>query len=286
MSVKDYNLQKVSELKDLIADKEDFTNVMGMSLSSARKPKLVEYLQRKDGILPQTPTLAKSPSEPDLSKYLTNKSYDPSPPKLDKNFIPDPIKLEKIRESLPEQPTPPQPQLDPTLTEGLDEDDVHKLGNLLNSEVVESVDYVYEELCEVQCKKYAALYSNLKPILASPEFKSSREKLQYVESYLNSTRMNANLTNYLFMATTFVERNESVNKFIKLKGYTAQLNNRRKELEMYIEELKIKYMDEVGQYLSMPVEARLALIFAESAITVHLENKTNDLKKELSQKKN
>ena len=286
MSVKDYNLQKVSELKDLITDKEDFTNVMGMSLSSARKPKLVEYLQRKDGILPQTPTLAKSPSEPDLSKYLTNKSFDPSPPKLDKNFIPDPIKLEKIRESLPEQPTPPQPQLDPTLTEGLDEDDVHKLGNLLNSEVVESVDYVYEELYEVQCKKYAALYPNLKPIIASPEFKSSHEKLQYVESYLNSTRMNANLTNYMFMATTFIERNESVNKFIKLKGYTAQLNNRRKELEMYIEELKIKYMDEVGQYLSMPVEARLALLFAETALTVHLENKTNDLKKELTQKKN
>ena len=280
----DYNTCTVAQLKDKITDKDDFLAVMGISMSSARKAKLVEYLNKRDGVTQPTQTLTKSPSEPDLARYISNKPFDPTPPKLDKTFVPDTTKLDKIRETLP-QPEPTQlPQLDQELTRDLDDDDVHKLGNILSDEVTDSPSYTYDETCETKCKKYATLYPNIKPILSSPEFKSSEEKLKYVEQYLNSTRMNANITNYLFIGSTMLERNESVNKYIKLKGYTKQLAMRRNELETYIEELKIKYMDEVGQYLDMPVEARIGLLFAETALTVHLTNSENQLKAELQMK--
>ena len=280
----EYSSFTVAQLKDKISDKDDFNTVMGCSLSSARKAKLVEYLNKKDGNTTSTTSLPKSPSEPDLSKYISNKPFDPTPPKLDKTFVPDQVKLEKIRDTIPQPPEPQLPQLDQELTRDLDDDDVHKLGNILSDEVTESVGYTYDETCETKCKKYATLYPNIKPILSSPDFKSSEEKLKYIEQYLNSTRMNANITNYLFIGSTFIERNEAVNKYIKLKGYTKQLAMRRTELETYIEELKIKYMDEVGQYLDMPVEARIGLLFAETALTVHLTNSQNQLKTELQMK--
>lgn len=279
----DYNACTIAQLKDKITDKDDFVAVMGISLSSARKAKLVEYFQKKDGVTPTSTSLTKSPSEPDLARYISNKPFDPTPPKLDKNFVPDSTKLEKIRESLPQPPEPTHHVLDQELTRDLDDDDVHKLGNILSDEVTE-MGYIYDETSETKCKKYANLYPNIKPILSSSDFKSSEEKLKYVEQYLNSTRMNANITNYLFIGSTMLERNESVNKYIKLKGYTKQLAQRRNELEMYIEELKIKYMDEVGQYLDMPVEARIGLLFAETALTVHLTNSENQLKAEIQMK--
>lgn len=270
----DYESMKVGDLRKMITDKDDFKNKMGTTASSASKVKLVNYLNGVYAAPDPEPKIIKSPSEPDLAKYITNKPFDPTPPKLDKTFVPDTSKLTKIRESIPQPQVELKSEVVPQeLVEGLDEEDVHKLGNLLSDEeVVESPSYVFNETAEVKCKKYLELYPTLKPIMSSPDFKSSEEKLKYVESYLNSTRMNANLTNYLFMATTYVERNPTVNQYIKLKGYTRQLSSRRDELEKYIEELKIKYMDEVGQYLEMPVEARLALLFAETALTVHMEN--------------
>jgi hypothetical protein len=90
-----------------------------------------------------------------------------------------------------------------------------------------------------------------------------------------------NILDYLFIATTYVERNKQVNNYIKLRGYTGILNRRRSELESYIEELKIKYMDDYGEYLNMPVEARIALIFAETAITVHMTNTQKDIEEEV-----
>jgi hypothetical protein len=276
--MEDYEAMKVGELRKLITDKDDFKNKMGSTPSSASKIKLVNYLNG-NYISPEvTPKLRKSPSESDLSKLIVNRPFDPNPPKLDKNFIPDNQKLEKIRETIP-QPEVKSEVVPEELVDGLDEDDVHKLGNLLSTEEVnEAPSYVFNETSELKCKKYLELYPNLKPIISSPEFKSSDEKLKYVEAYLNSTRMNANLTNYLFMATTYIERNPTVNNYIKLRGYTKQLSTRRQELETYIEELKIKYMDEVGQYLEMPVEARLGLLFAETALQVHMENSQADIK--------
>jgi len=273
-----YSAMKVCELKELITDKEDFNSLMGVPISSARKNRLVEYLEHKNGKPKQS--LAKSPSEPDLAKYMVNKPFDPAPPKIDKNFIPDTGKLEKIRESLPKQEVKVEekPILDDEVTRDLDDDDVHHLSNILDGEVVhESPSYEYNECAEAKCKKYAELYPNIKPIMSSTDFKSSEEKCKYIEAYLNSTRMNANLTNYLFMATTYAERSETVNNYIKLRGYTARLAQRRNELETYIEELKIKYMDEVGQYLEMPVEARIGLLFAETAVIVHMENNKKEL---------
>lgn len=270
--MEDYESMKVGELRKLITEKDDFKEKMGSTVSSASKIKLVNYLSGNFTVPEVTPKLRKSPSESDLSKLITNKPFDPNPPKLDKNFIPDSQKLEKIRETIP-QPEVKSEVVPEELVDGLDKDDVHKLGNLLSTdEVTEAPSYIFDETSELKCKKYLELYPNLKPIISSPEFKSSEEKLKYVETYLNSTRMNANLTNYLFMATTYMERNSTVNQYIKLRGYTKQLSTRRQELETYIEELKIKYMDEVGQYLEMPVEARLALLFAETALQVHMEN--------------
>lgn len=283
----DYNLLKVPELRELITDKEDFVSVIGVSLSSARKSKLVEYLQKKNGTYTEHvgPKLPRASSETDLSKLLTNKPFNPAPPKVDKNFVPDTSKLEKIRENIPQpEPKTPTIQLDDEVIRDLDDEDVHKLNNIISGEeTFEAPSYVYNETSEVKCKKYAELYPNIKPILSSPDFKSSDEKLKYIEGYLNSTRMNANLTNYLFMATTYIERNNAVNQYIKLKGYTKRLATRRNELETYIEELKIKYMDEVGQYLEMPVEARIGLLFAETALTVHMENNQNEMKQQVSQ---
>lgn len=265
-----YESMKVSELKSLISNKEDFANNMGISLSSARKNKLIEYLKTKDGdIVQEKPIkLRRANSETDLSSVIINKPFNPTPPKVDKQFIPDPAKLEKIREAISE-PVDEQKPIDEEVIQGLDEEDSTKITNIINND---QPSYIYDEVSETKCKKYGELYPTIKPILSSSDFKSSKEKLKYIENYIDSTRMNANFTNYIFALTTMAERNQTVNQYVKLRGYTKQLATRRAELETYVEELKIKYMDEVGQYLSMPVEVRIGLIFAETAYQVHLEN--------------
>ncbi len=278
----DYESMKVGELRKLITDKDDFKDKMGTTMSSASKLKLVNYL---NGVFKEGPKLRKSPSESDLSKLITNKPFDPNPPKVDKQFVPDPTKLSKIREELPQPEQKVVDEVPEELAVDLDDDDVHKLSNILSDEpVVESPSYIYNEAAEVKCKKYLNLFSNLKPIVNSPDFKSSEEKLRYVQHYIDSTRMNANLTSWLFGATTYMERSPSVNKYIKLRGYTTQLAKRKDELETYIEELKIKYMDEIGEYLTMPVEARIALVFAETAYMVHTQNSAIELQNEIAMK--
>lgn len=281
MKMADYKSWTVAQLKNEITDKDDFFLSAGCNLSSARKSKLIEYLEQKNGI---SKKIKRSSSETNLSDLVKFEPRNPNPPKVDKNFIPDPNKLEKIRESIPQ----PEPQVRDTsmisedLKVELDEDDIHKLSNILDPQVeVARPDYLYNETSEVKCKKYCELYPQLKPILNSPDFKSSEEKLKYVEQYINSTRTNMNILDYFFIGTTYVERNSTVNNYLKLKGYTALLNKRRNELESYIEELKIKYMDDYGEYLSMPVEARIALIFAETAITVHMTNSQKNLEDEV-----
>jgi hypothetical protein len=277
----DYNSWTVAQLKTEITDKEDFFLKSGCNLSSARKNKLVEYLNQKNGI---SPKIKKSSSETDLTDLVRFKPQNPNPPKVDKNFIPDPSKLEKIRETIPppELPVRDTSFVTDQMKATLDEEDINKLSNILDptSETV-NLEYVYNENAEVKCKKYCELYPQIKPILNSPDFKSSEEKLKYVEQYINSTRTNMNILDYLFIATTYVERNKQVNNYIKLRGYTGILNRRRSELESYIEELKIKYMDDYGEYLNMPVEARIALIFAETAITVHMTNTQKDIEEEV-----
>lgn len=278
----DYESLKVGELRKLITDKDDFKEKMGVTMTSASKLKLVNYL---NGVFTEKPTLRKSPSESDLSKFITNKSFDPQPPKVDKHFVPDQVKLNKIRDELPQPKQQHSDEVPDDLAIDLDDEDVHKLSNILSDEpIVEQPSYVYNEVAETKCKRYLELFKNLAPIMNSPDFKSSEEKLRYVQHYIDSTRMNANLTNWIFGATTYLERSQSVNKYIKLKGYTRQLAARKVELETYIEEIKIKYMDEIGEYLTMPVEARLALVFAEAAYAVHMQNSAIEQQNELIHK--
>lgn len=269
----DYEVMKVGELRKLITNKDDFAEKMGTPPSSATKIKLVNYLNGHYNDAP--PKLMKSPSETNLADVINNRTFDPNPPKLPKEYAPDQNKLEEIRKSMP-QPEPKSQKVDvpEELVGDLDDEDVHKLSNLLSDEVCEETpSYIFNESAEIKCRRYVERFPNLKPIAASPEFKSSEEKLRYIQQHMDSTRMNANMTNWLFTVTTMMERNSTVNNYVKLKGYTKKLKDREQELEACIDEIKIKYMDEFGQYLTMPVEARLALIFFESAYATHLENK-------------
>lgn len=275
-----YDHYTVPELKKLIIDRDDFREKTGSLLSSAKRKQIVDYLAKMTGMdpghapeprsLPENRPIAEPKHTP---LQLDNKPFNPDPPRVDKSFVPDAAKLEEIRKTIVE-PEPAKINLEPELTEGLDKEGIIDLNKIINNteSSQNEPDYTYEESAEIKIRKYVELYPNLKPITSSPDFKSSTEKLAYIEHYLNSTRMNANVTNWLFMATTALERNDKVNEYIKLKGYTRALNTRKHEIETYIEELKIKYMDEVGSMLEMPVEARLGLVFAEVALSVHISN--------------
>lgn len=291
----DYNSLTVKDLRALITDKDDFTKKMFVGAGVARKGVMVDYLNGRfkvDEVKNGAPTMPDQPikrsnSLSDMQSYVQNKPMNPSPPKVDKNFMPDPSKLEKIRESLP-QPEEKQVNIDipEELKDGLDDSEVHELGNLLSGEASgEAPGYEYDEISEAKCKRYVALHKQLKPLVESTAFKSSKEKLLYVQQYIDSTRMSANLTNWFFRFTEIAEKNKTVNGYVKLRGYTRRLAQRRVEIDTYVEEIKIKYMDELGGYMQMPVEAQLGLLLLETVYDTHRENSADELREQIQKSK-
>lgn len=283
------------QLRSLVSDPDDFLAKMNVPHTKALKPVLLDYFKdvedaksksydsyepvyssSNDSEISQQnkrPVHRISNDTVDLRTVLRNEPVDIQPPKLPKDFHPDPAKLERIRESIPEpESETPAAVLDDDERQDLDAEDEKNLRNIIGSADPPLQRYKVDENCEVKIAKYARLYPNLKPIVNSNDFASSREKLVYIESFLDSAGMNMNICNAIFQLTTVVERNEYVGRYVKLRGYTRALSNRRRELETMIEELKIKYSDEVGQYLSMPIEARLGLFFAQTALDIHMIN--------------
>lgn len=243
--------------------------------STSEMPALQEAISRASGTSAKASipsrTIARRNSIPDLSTILVNQRFDLQPPRI-KDFKPNTAKLEKIRESLPKPECEQEVQLDADETADLDDEDVEVLKGIVGDEVHEKPAYEVNEMAEFKIQAYVRLYPNLKPIVSSPDFASSQEKLAYLESYLNSSRFNVNLVNGIFGITTAIERNDFVGQYVKLRGYTKTLAQRRTELETMIEELKIKYMDEIGELLTLPIEARIALFFAQTALDTHLIN--------------
>ena len=236
----DFASMLVTDLREAITDKDDFKAKMGKTVSSARKSELVAYLSGEYTPAPSKAVQVKprriirSNSETNLVDVLDNRPINSAPPKLDKNYEVDPSKLDKIREELPKAASPPEREVPDELCTGLDDDDRHMLGNILCGEVQESPGYEYHETSEIKCKKYAEIYPNIKPILSSPDFKSSREKLLYVEQHLASTRSALDITEMVYMATSFVESNKQVNNYLKLRGYTKKLKEQEVALRNYI----------------------------------------------------
>lgn len=292
----------VVELKKLISPKKYFKKT-GDRISRAKKQNLIDYLNQ-NGEDKQEKSESESKSKSNIfdektshdgylnnlfdeksvekpkvvetcySEVLTNKQQVLKPPKLD-NFQPDPDKLQKIREKLP-----PKEEAEPIeLSEekSLDEDDKDHLRKIIGCEI--ESNYEYHELSEIKMKKYVQIYPTLKPILSSTDFKNSKEKLEYMEYMINSTKFNANITDLLFTTTSYIERNQFIGQYVNLRGYTKTLAQRKQEIELLIEELKIKHMEDVGEYLAWPVEARLALLLAQTALNVHLVNEENAQKK-------
>lgn len=279
------------QLRNFITDPDDFLQKMGVPHTKALKPVLIKYLDGQkqtenydshDSLNDENSTSSSKNSSvrripidnsPDMSAILTNKSYDINPPKLSREFTPDEKLLTQIRESNPPEPSEPQvinEEIDADVE--LDGEDKEMLKNLVGEEPKELRRYITDESSEIKIKRYCDLYPNLRPIAKSPEFASSREKLQYIQRFLDSSRMNVNITNGIFSLTSVIEQNSYVNKYVKLRGYTTALARRREEIEKMIEELKIKYSDEVGGLIEMPIEARLALLFAQTALDIHIIN--------------
>ena len=136
----------------------------------------------------------------------------------------------------------------------------------------EERDYEFVESFEIKCSRLADLYPQMRNIANSKDFEGSQEKYIYMETHINRHKSNSNLSNYFFMLSAYIESNEIVNNYVKLEGYTNQLLKRKQEIELCLEELKIKYMDEIGDMLDMPVEARLAMVFLETALATHMMN--------------
>lgn len=308
-----YEKKTVAELKNLISPTLYYEKT-GERMSKAKKQELIYYLEKygEDGQSKKDVTTDKSESssskddlyiqqlfeeqkkeklikqtEPDLEKILTSKPQITKIPKLE-DFKPDETKLQQIREEI----NLPEPEQENIIEEKkieiseeeeqiLDEDDKNQLRKIIDNSHDQNQEkknnYKYNQLAENKMHRYCQLYPTLKPILSSTDFKSSEEKLKYMEYIIDSTKFNCNITNLIFATTSYVERNDTINKYVKLRGYTKTLAQRKQELEQLIEELKIKYAEDVGEYLAWPAEARLALLFAQTALDVHLINSQKGL---------
>lgn len=263
---------KVRELRKYIKDNnliEEFNNTSGTYISKANKKTLQNFYDKYN----------KS------DNILTIKEI----PKI-KNHIPDDERLKEIRNNLIDS-TPPPPET-PQIIENnqieYEQDEKDLLNEILQEEPVkiETVDniteepiepeykkdYIFSENEEIKISRYIELYPNLKELAKNNNFNSSEEKLLYIEQYINRSKAGTNLTNYLFMVTSYLESNKIVNDYVKLEGYTQELLKRKVEIEECIEEIKIKYMDEIGDMLDLPPEARLGLLMLETALSVHMKN--------------
>lgn len=242
--------------------------------------------------------LGKNPDPAKLKKLREDKPVkvvkkkDPVEKKKERKR--EPIELED-RSSREEAatPTPPVAREAPLIENvyGLDQDDFEMLNNIVKEEQKdvpianlparagepadreeENLVYQFDETNEEKCTMLVALYPNLKDLSKSDKFAGSVEKYQYLESFLNRNKSCGNIGNYFMMCANWLEGNEIVNDYVKLKGYCDQLRERKVEMDMLIEEIKIKYLEEIGDWLDMPCEARLAMLFAETALATHMAN--------------
>lgn len=232
-------------------------------------------------------------SKADIKSFLSTFNNKPLISKVSKLSDPDPEKLQKIRDKIPKVVDTPveiitKKEIVVENVHDLDDEDLELLNEIVTGDeptpegsgpattttTTETTvhEYIYDETNEVKCDKLSQLYPQLKEINKSDKFKSSAEKYMYLESFINRNKSCANITNYFFMVSTYIESNEIVNNYVKLEGYTNQLLKRKTEIELLIEEMKIKYMDEIGECLDMPCEARLAMVFMETALATHMTN--------------
>jgi len=241
-------------------------------------------------------------TKPQLKEFLSTFNNKPLIGKVSKLGDPDPEKLEKIRQNIPSKPKPVEiieettiPVKKPITVNNdfeIDNDDLEFLNDIVDNDSLftaptESTKtnndtptetttithtYIYDETNEVKCDKLAQLYPQLKEINKSDKFKSSEEKYLYLEQFINRNKSCANITHYFFMVSSYMESNKIVNNYVRLEGYTNQLLKRKAEIETLIEEIKIKYMDEIGEMLDMPCEARLGMVFLETALATHMSN--------------
>jgi hypothetical protein len=133
--------------------------------------------------------------------------------------------------------------------------------------------YLLDEACEKKINLYISKFPVIQKRIESGEFRSSKEKLEFIEKIMAGSSTNEMFKMAFITGIGSLENAPIISRFLELEGFSNTLMERKSTIDDLIDELLIKYADDFDKYTALGPEYRLALVLVCAIYATHTGNK-------------